>query len=138
MEHHGSGSLRAGDRAPDAELRDSDGKARRLFEIFREPRHTLLLFAGAFSNPEVEKFLQEVGESLGELIQTYRIVRGESGVATDELLDISGNAHMLYEVPHGGVIFVRPDGYIGYRSDSFDITGFHTFLNKIFVRPAEG
>ena len=45
---------------------------------------------------------------------------------------------MLYEVLHGGVILVRPDGYIGYRSDSFDITGFHTFLNKIFVRPAEG
>jgi len=138
VEHHGPGSLRAGDRAPDAELRDTNGKARRLFELFREPRHTLLLFVGAFANPEVEKFRQEVGESLGELIQTHRIVHGQSSVVTDDLLDVSGNAHALYQVRHGGIILVRPDGYIGYRSDSFDITGFHTFLNKIFIRPAEG
>ena len=110
----------------------ANGKARRLFEIFREPRHTLLLFAGAFSTPEVEKFRQEVGESLGELLQTYRIVRGQSSVATDELLDISGNAHTLYEVLHGGVILVRPDGYIGFRSDRFDPQIFRAHLTKIF------
>ena len=132
VENHGSGSLRAGDRAPDTELRDTNGKARRLFEIFREPRHTLLLFVGAFSNPEVEKFRQEVGDSLGELIQTYRIVRGQSSVATDDLLDVSGNAHALYEVLHGGVILVRPDGYIGFRSDRFDSQSFRAYRAKIF------
>ena len=47
VENHGGGRLRAGDRAPDAELRDEKGQARRLFELFRAPRHILLLFLGA-------------------------------------------------------------------------------------------
>ena len=89
-------------------------------------------------NPDVEKFSQRIRGSSGDLVQTYRLARGFSDSNRCDLLDLSGAVHALYELPNGGVVLVRPDGYIGYRSDSFDIIGFQTFLNKIFVRPAEG
>ena len=73
VENHGAGTPRAGDRAPDAELRDTNGKAVRLFELFREARHILLLFLGAMPTTNPEPFQRELEDSLGDMIRTYRI-----------------------------------------------------------------
>src|SRR4029078_8438420 len=39
VENPGAGRVKAGDRAPDVELRDAQKQAHRLFELFRSPRH---------------------------------------------------------------------------------------------------
>ena len=132
VENHGAGTPRAGDRAPDAELRDENGKARRLFELFREPRHVLLLFFGAVPNADAEAFQHELPDSLGDLVQVYRITRGRSPNVSGDLFDISGNVHSLYHVLTGGVILVRPDGYVAFRCDRFDATKFRNYLTRIF------
>ena len=132
VENHGTGTPRAGDRAPDAELRDGNGKACRLFELFREPRHVLLLFLGALPNDESEAFQQELTDWLGEVIQVYQITRGRCPNASDDLLDISGNVHSLYHMLTGGVVLVRPDGYVAFRCDRFDATKFRSYLTRIF------
>ncbi len=132
VEDHGAGTPRGGDRAPDAELRDNDGKARRLFELFSEPQHTLLLFGGASMNLESEKFMFEAHDLLGDSIRSYRIVRGHNVAEAADLLDLSGNVHALYQLLNGGIILVRPDGYIAFRSDSFDIAQFRNYLAKTF------
>jgi FAD binding domain len=138
VENHGTGSPRAGDRAPDAELRDENGKARRLFELLRNPRHTLLLFAGAFLSPEAKKFSQEIQTSLGDCVQTYCIARGHGSSASGDLLDLSGSAHLLYQLPNGGLILVRPDGYIAFRSNRYDIETFRAYLTRTFSSPRVG
>jgi 2-polyprenyl-6-methoxyphenol hydroxylase-like FAD-dependent oxidoreductase len=132
VENHGSGRPRAGDRAPDAELRDANGKACRLFELFREPYHLLLLFLGATPSNESKAFQHELTDWLGEVIQVYRITRGRSHNASGDLLDISGNVHSLYHMLTGGVVLVRPDGYVAFRCDRFDAAKFRNYLTRIF------
>ena len=134
VENHGAGTPRAGDRAPDAELRDANGKACRLFELFREPRHILLLFLGASANEESAL----LPDSLGDMIRVHRITRGRSAkTANGDLLDISGNVHSLYHMLNGGFVLVRPDGYIAFRCDRFDTAKFRNYLTRIFGVAAE-
>lgn len=133
VENHGAGALRAGDRAPDAELRDKEDHARRLFELFREPHHVLLLFLGAARNT-AEKLEQLSSVMTGfptDGIDRYRITRGLSATPA-ELRDISGLAHAAYGLSDGGVILVRPDGYIGFRSGDFDPAKLRNYLARIF------
>jgi hypothetical protein len=129
VENHGTGAPRAGERAPDAELRDGNGKARRLFELFREPRHTLLLFLGALAE---ERDRSISLDSLGNLIQVYRIVRGHGTAASGDLLDISGTVHSLYQLMGGGIVLVRPDGYIAFRCNDLNIESLRRYLLRIF------
>ena len=134
VENHGGGRLKAGDRAPDAELRDENGRARRLFELFHEPRHVLLLFLGA-SDSAAANF-GEIEGAIGGLpdgiIASYRIVRGQSDLPA-ELRDTSGLAHAAYGLFEGGVVLVRPDGYVGYRNNNFDLEKLQTYLARIFA-----
>jgi hypothetical protein len=138
VENHGSGKPRAGDRAPDGELRDEHGRARRLFELFREPRHALLLFLGSFPNggKELETFRNESIDSLGNTIHLHRIVRGHRFSIPGDLFDISGLVHSLYEMMSGGMILVRPDGYIAFRSNGFDPDLLRKYLERIFTGDA--
>jgi hypothetical protein len=134
VENHGGGRLKAGDRAPDAELRDENGRARRLFELFHEPRHVLLLFLGALDSAAAN--FDEVESAIGGLpdgtIDSYRVVRGQSDLPA-ELRDTSGLAHAAYALFEGGVVLVRPDGYVGYRSNNFDLENLQTYLARIFA-----
>jgi hypothetical protein len=138
VENTGGGRLRAGDRAPDAELRDAQGQAHRLFEIFRAPHHVLLLFLGSRAgNPAQAANLVTALDGLpSDTIDTYRIVRGE-GDSGAELIDLSGNAHSAYDLMDGGVILVRPDGYVGFRDPEFDQPRLRNYLLRIF-EPARG
>ncbi|MFB9930273.1 FAD-dependent monooxygenase [Amycolatopsis halotolerans] len=90
----GTGALRPGDRAPDAPLVDGNGKGVRLFELFRGPHATELVF----------------GEGpLGTEHPAYRILPQGS---TGEFVDAGGHAYAAYEGVPGKRVLVRPDGYV--------------------------
>ncbi|MBA3832112.1 MAG: FAD-dependent monooxygenase [Chthoniobacterales bacterium] len=133
VENHGVGKLKAGDRAPDADLRDESSQARRLFELFRAPRHVLLIFLGtaaaAATSEQIGSALQGLPENT---VDSYRITRGRSNLPA-ELRDLSGLAHAAYGLTSGGSVLVRPDGYIGYRSDGFDPIPLREYLARTFV-----
>ncbi len=135
LDNFGGGKVRAGDRAPDAELRGEGGQARRLFELFRQPRHVLLIFLGAAFDSAAKA--ERIGNALGGLpddaIETYRIVRGEGSAAVAELYDLSGLAHSAYGLSEGGLVLVRPDGYVGYRDNDFDSTRLRACLGRTFI-----
>ncbi len=126
VENRGKGLLRAGDRAPDGELRGANGEARRLFEIFREPQHHLLCFLGNGA--------REPGEipNLGDEIQIHRIARGFGLTSGSDLRDSSGAVHTSYDLLSGGLVLVRPDGYIAFRSEEFDFAALQNYLRRIF------
>ena len=132
VENHGPGKPRAGERAPDVELRHANGKACRLFELFREPRHVLLLFLGASAAGDSESFESSITNSLGDNMHIHRIRRGHAVAESSDLLDISGAAHSIYQLLHGGIILVRPDGYVAFRSNRFDHEAFRSYLMRLF------
>lgn len=131
VENIGGGRLRAGDRAPDAELRDEHGQARRLFELFRAPRHVALLFLGAgFDGAEKLEQINAVLRDQPEgMVESYRIARGE-GVSFADLRDLSGLAHSVYGLFDGGIVVVRPDGYLGFRSEEFDPADLRAYFGR--------
>ena len=131
VENHGSARPRAGERAPDAELRDGDGKARRLFELFRSSRHVLLLFLGANGNvdPQIDAFSEVVATLPSGFVDSYLIARGEPERKAD-LYDLTGLAHRAYGLTKSGVILVRPDGYVGYRGELTDSKLLRLYLDR--------
>ena len=137
VENRGAGRPKAGDRAPDAELRTGENGARRIFELLREPRHVLLIFLGLTS--ESEAVLPSLSSALTswpeDVLDRYRIVRGWSDRPA-ELRDLTGAAHAAYGLAKGGLVLIRPDGYIGYRSDDLDGAKLHTYLTRIFSSPS--
>ncbi|MGW4524136.1 FAD-dependent monooxygenase [Amycolatopsis sp. NPDC004378] len=91
----GDGALRPGDRAPDSLLTDADGTRVRLFELFRGPHATRLVFGDG-----------PVGE------HAYRVLPAGSAPTPDALVDDGGHAYAAYDVKPGTEVLVRPDGYV--------------------------
>lgn len=89
----GEGALRPGDRAPDAPLVSSDGTRVRLFELFRGPHTTRLIF----------------GDGPAEGV---RILPAGSVATGTDLVDEGGYAYAAYDVKPGAEVLVRPDGYV--------------------------
>jgi 2-polyprenyl-6-methoxyphenol hydroxylase-like FAD-dependent oxidoreductase len=80
-----AGVLAAGDRAPDAPLRTVDGKAIRLFDLFRGPHATTLAFG-----PD-----------------------GGVVVGAEAFVDVERHAFAAYDATQGTIVEIRPDGYVG-------------------------
>ncbi|MEV7091378.1 FAD-dependent monooxygenase [Amycolatopsis sp. NPDC051045] len=91
----GTGALQPGDRAPDAPLLDANGKRVRLFELFRGPHATELVFGDG-----------AVGEN------GYRILPAGSVATGPDLVDDGGHAYAAYEADGGRRVLIRPDGYV--------------------------
>ncbi|MFE7800790.1 FAD-dependent monooxygenase [Nocardia sp. NPDC057440] len=113
------GPLVAGDRAPDAPLKDATGLPIRLFDLFRGPHSTLLCFGKTAAHSD------EPG------VHTYRVIRPGDGVPASAALDadhasgetalryvvdVEGYAFEAYHAGEGTSVLVRPDGYLGRRS----------------------
>ncbi|WP_410630200.1 FAD-dependent monooxygenase [Amycolatopsis sp. cmx-4-83] len=92
----GTGTLRPGDRAPDAPLADANGKRVRLFELFRGPHATELVFGDGPASAE----------------PAYRILPAGSAPTPDALIDEGGHAYAAYEASSGRRVLIRPDGYV--------------------------
>jgi 2-polyprenyl-6-methoxyphenol hydroxylase-like FAD-dependent oxidoreductase len=109
----GAEGIRAGDRAPDARCSDlSSGKSVRLFEEFRGPHFTLLIF-GDLAAPTLH-------EGQREHVRLCRVVRASNagGIGEHVLADVDGQAHQLYGITGGALILIRPDGYVGLTAES--------------------
>ncbi|MGI5226389.1 FAD-dependent monooxygenase [Actinoallomurus sp. CA-142502] len=90
------GGGKAGERAPDAPLREG-----RLFDVFRGPHFTLLAFGEGHAET-----VARVNERYGAAVRAYTV--GDDGA---DLVDAAGHAHRAYGTD--GLVLVRPDGYIG-------------------------
>ncbi len=101
--------LRAGDRAPDAtRLMTVEGE-RRLFDLTRGGRFTLLNFGPATA----------VDASPLDL-RTLHVVKQPAG--PDELADGEGHLSRSYGATDRTLVLIRPDGYVGAISDAGDLS----------------
>ena len=135
-------SPRAGDRAPDARLRDArTGAPTRLFDAFRGPHWTLLVFAGRAEDAPGDRRLQEimerVVESYGHDVHPHLLIRSRKAAPARKYpvssahVDAFNEAHKLYGAGPGTLVLIRPDGYIGFRGQAVTDTLFD-YLDDVF------
>ena len=114
----------AGDRAPDAPLvKASNGTSLRLYDLFAQHRHTLLLLG---EGPE--DTLGRPPPDMARHLTVHHISGSGTGA---ELVDREGVAAAGYgSIP--AVYAIRPDGYIGFRAGPGEVsTRLPRYLAKI-------
>lgn len=131
---------RAGDRAPDAMVQTGGG-AKRLFRVFSEPKHHLLLFAGKSTNQanydRLTLLAGEIEEKFGDRITVHLVLLSEPEEPNwhgSLLLDPQAECHQRYRAGSECLYLIRPDGYIGYRAQPTDADKLRAYLWEIFVR----
>lgn len=152
VEHHspegrrwlrrGSQGPRAGERAPDARLAVGTAGPDRLFELFTDPRHVLLLFAGLDGDAEGRRRLAEIAaevrhrwgaEVAVHLLSTIGGPHVEAAVVLDD-----GDAHERYAAASMCAYLVRPDGYIACATDTARLDAITGYLDRHLQQRSPG
>jgi 2-polyprenyl-6-methoxyphenol hydroxylase-like FAD-dependent oxidoreductase len=136
---------RAGDRAPDGPIQTRpNASPARLFELLDNTRHTLLIFTGEQQAREMPSWVQETMSQLTRdyptLIDTYCILTGQVELteqgAMRLLSDPGTHLHRRYGMDRPGVVLIRPDGYISFRSQREPGQSLDCYLKQWFVSPS--
>ena len=125
----------AGDRAPDAPLTTPAGTAGRVFDLFDDPkRFTLLVFAGRDVTPDAvarrTELAARVQTEWGTLMTPVVIAPTPTAGAYS---DPDHAAHDKYGARGGCLYLVRPDGYVGFRSQPADADALTDYLRGWLV-----
>lgn len=101
-------TLQAGDRAPDAVLRNASGQSVRLFDLYRGSHFTALAYGARAA--ESLKTLQ--WPTLGA--DLHRVMIDSKGVPSTVALSDTGEFAKRYGLSQDALLLVRPDGYIAH------------------------
>jgi hypothetical protein len=123
--------LCAGDRAPDAPLRDAKGRDVSLFDVFRGPRFTLLSFS-----VHDREGLEKVTRKYERELRTYTVDRNapDTSASDTALFDVHGHASSAYGGENGALFLIRPDGYVGFIGSDKSIGAIDAYLQRIHGR----
>ena len=133
-----------GQRAPDAlVVRMPSRETGRLFEVLRDPRWTLLLFAGTtpteHSVTALERISAPLARTYGSRVAIYLVLCETPPVpvhenwAADFLMDREHYLHEKYGVTSACLYLLRPDGHIAFRGKLDDAEGLGAYLKRVFV-----
>lgn len=136
-----------GERAPDGFLDEGNGEPVRLYNFTKGTKHTLLLFSGdETSDKEIETF-KSIADSLKsqqDLVNVFVILDSNESVArcTSKMGDIGDYVRVLsdwemathhkYAAGSNCAYLIRPDCYIGFRSQPIDQKLLTAYLSRIF------
>lgn len=134
------GSLRAGDRAPDAPglLPVNGGALTSLFAVFGPDHHTVLLFnlpaeeskrVFAVTRTYPDGIVKTVAISSKDTSTPKAVAQPEQDIAA---VDQDGHAFAAYQVPleKPTIVIVRPDGVVG--GIVYGLSGFHEYFRNLF------
>jgi len=109
------GSVRAGDRAPDAPGRDDAGRALRLFDLIHGGRTTLLAFG-----PSARRLALDLAAAAPRRLSAVAVLRQAGQPDGTAFVDAEAHARRGYDVPDEGdvLLAIRPDGYLGLALDA--------------------
>lgn len=131
--------LHAGDRAPDGHVWTFERNApHQLFELLSGMRPTLLVFSPQKNGADM-KDLDLALAAFPDLVESYQIVRGTNGSGEQEaaagrrLYDPDGSLAHKYGLANEGLVLIRPDGYIGFRSRTIEGEHLRQYLQDLFL-----
>ncbi|WP_448612255.1 FAD-dependent monooxygenase [Geodermatophilus sp. URMC 60] len=143
--------VRAGDRAPDGTVQDAvTGQPARLFDTFRGPQSTLLLFDGGARTDDGYTSLAGIADRVERLfgadVRPWVVVRGRQSptelAGRRVTLDPDGATHRRYGATAEALYLVRPDGHVGLRAQPASEEVLVRYLGRVLdrvgadVRPA--
>jgi 2-polyprenyl-6-methoxyphenol hydroxylase-like FAD-dependent oxidoreductase len=133
---------KAGERAPDAEVIDlASSKPRRLSSLLGGEHHAVLLFDGRARTEGGYRTLSHIASALEarhhDAVRVFTVVSGREPPGWDGplgrvLLDPDGEAEDVYGATAECAYVIRPDLYIGHRSQPASQDHLLTHLRKIF------
>jgi 2-polyprenyl-6-methoxyphenol hydroxylase-like FAD-dependent oxidoreductase len=133
--------VRAGDRAPDGTVQDAaTGQPGRLFDAFRGPQSTLLLFDGEARTVDGYTALAGIADGVERLfgpdVRPWVVVWGRQ-LPTElagrrVLLDPDGETHRRYGATAEALYLVRPDGHVGLRAQPASEEVLVRYLERVF------
>ena len=140
------GGPHAGAEAVDAGPLQVEGRSLSLFELIAGPRHTLLLLVGREGSRQTNagsaNLAAEVVRVYGDLVQVCIVLPANAddraftrGSATI-VRDLEAALHDRYGAHGGGLYLIRPDGYIGWRSDRPSLIALRDHLANLFTSSA--
>jgi 2-polyprenyl-6-methoxyphenol hydroxylase-like FAD-dependent oxidoreductase len=124
-----------GDRVPDVELPGSDDDgAIRLYDLLDAKGHTLLLFTGSHDRDDdaVRVVEDMVRSEFSRWIATYVVRAEDISCAGPVIQDPGGSLHERFGARAACLYLIRPDGYVGYRSQPPDAEKLRRYLGRIF------
>ncbi|HEX3346199.1 MAG TPA: FAD-dependent monooxygenase, partial [Polyangiaceae bacterium] len=130
------GAPHPGDRAPDAVV----DEATTAFSLLRHPGSTLFLFDGAAPTPEgyanLADIARRVTERWGVHVKAWIVVPrrsrpAELSAADPVLLDPKATLHRRYGAGSECLYLLRPDGYVGFRSQPASWKGLEKHLSRV-------
>jgi 2-polyprenyl-6-methoxyphenol hydroxylase-like FAD-dependent oxidoreductase len=132
---------RAGDRAPQVKgLYNASGTQTTLFKVLNGTQFTLLLFDGLAQTSEGYQQMIQAAQSvealLGEEVKTSMVIAdGEKPANLNWqgpiVLDPECAAHKTYGTAAQSLYLIRPDGYVGFRSQPIREDALREYLNGI-------
>jgi len=132
----------AGDRASDALLlRHPSGEAVRLSEVRRGSRHHLVLFAGPQATAATYQHLHAVADATARryarTVDCHLVVPKDATpprqFGGSVLIDPRAELHHRYGARTDCLYLIRPDGYVGFRSQPADGEALQSFLDRVFL-----
>ena len=122
----------AGDRAPDVYTLRRDGVSvpTRLFDLLRGTAHTLLV---ADAGETLPGLVGEARERAHGRLAAYSIGDGTGAPGVPAIGDPGGAFATAYGLSGTGLVLVRPDGYIGFRSEGLDRDGLLGAVGRVFA-----
>jgi len=138
--------VKPGDRLPDAILTGGNsGELEHLANILHGTGHQLLLLSGTTDQSGIEKLVEIsrlARKQYGEILKTQLIVPSSTlhnnqtslALAFDGVwLDAQHTVHSQHAVHEPALVLVRPDGYVGFRSQPATWESLLSHLVKQFV-----
>lgn len=128
-----------GDRAPDVVLCDEEHRMLRLYEAIRGTAFNLVLFDGKPTEEgyrNLEQIAEQMRKRFGDIVVSHLILAGDKVPASLKFagkvyLDPELHVHEKYGTSTESLYLLRPDGYIGFRSQPAKLGPLEEHLNKV-------
>jgi hypothetical protein len=114
----------AGDRLPDMAI-VRDGQPGRLHDVVASPAWHLLVYGREFAAA-----CQRLASAYGDAVQVHRV---DSPVAGQGLGLERADLRRLGWPGDAGLLLIRPDGYVGYRSGGSGLNGLARYLERWLI-----
>jgi hypothetical protein len=126
-----------GERAPDAcVMTEGSSEPRRLYQDWvGDYRHRLLVFTGRKPTAErvrqLAQFSARVEADWGGLVRSQLVRPADMPGPGGGIVDYVGEAHHLYGARYECLYLLRPDGYVGFRSQPAEPEPLREYLPRV-------